>query len=610
MTNSSAKNRIKEIVLKIMFGTTAVIAVVATFIIFVFLFWQGIPAIREIGLFKFLFGKVWMPSSSDAYGNAVEGLYGIFPMIIGSIYATVGAVLIGGILGFFTAVYLSRFCPKMLKGPLTQLVNLLAGIPSVVYGFFGMRVLLPILGEFSPNGSGSGLLAVSIILGIMILPTVVSLSKTALDSVPEGYYEGARALGLTHGEAVFKTVVPAGRSGIVAGLILGIGRAVGETMAVIMVAGNNSVMPSSLFSSFRTMTANVVLEMGYAGELQLGALIATGCVLFFFVLVINVLFGLVNREKNEKGTLGGKKATSNQFWFKVKQFFAKIKQGLSANGKIGVKIKTALSFVSMPIAVVSLLSIVLFVLINGIPNINIELLTSNFAYGEAPTIMPSIVATIMLILLSLVIAIPLGIGSAIYLSEYANPSSKIVKIIRRANELLSGIPSIVYGLFGMVFFCSFMKLGTSILSGSLTIAIIILPVICRSTEESLKAVPQSYREGSFALGAGKGRTIFKVVLPSALAGVLSAVMLAIGRVLSESAPLMFTMGASLKGLPENGYLSSGTSLAVALYVLAGEGLHMNKAYATACVLIIMVFALNLLSTLFVTKLKKKFTKGE
>lgn len=588
-----------------MFGTAASISILATVTIFIFLFIKGIPAASTIGLGNFLFGKNWIPNVNDVIGGETAGQYGILPMIVGTIYATAGAVIVGGTLGYFTAIFLSRFCPKRLRQILTQLVNLLAGIPSVVYGFFGMRLLLPILGEAAPNGSGSGLLAVSIILGIMIMPTIVALSKTALDAVPDAYYEGARALGDSHSQAVFGTIVPAAKSGITASFILGIGRAVGETMAVIMVAGNNPVFPDTLFSSFRTMTANVVLEMGYAGELQLGALIATGCVLFFFVLVINTLFGLIRGDGSNKISKR-KIAKTDKPDGKLKRAVLDAKVFLKRRSKAVVETKHVLCYVCAFTAVAALLTILIFVFVKGVPHITWDLLSRNFDYGEAPTIMPSIVVTIMLVALSMVVAIPLGVCTAVFLSEYTKSGNKFVKIIRSAIELLAGIPSIVYGLFGMVFFCTILKMGTSVLAGSFTVAIMIIPIICRSTEESLKSVPESYREGSFALGAGKARTIFKVVLPSAMPGILAAVILAIGRVISESAPLMFTMGASLKGLPQKGYLSGGTSLAVALYALAGEGLYLNEAYATACVLILIVLILNVISTLLVTKLQKKF----
>lgn len=577
----------------------AAFSILAVVAIIVFLLAQGIPAFAKIGFFDFLFGGVWKPSGSDTYAGEISGSYGILTMLVGTVYATAGALIIGGLLGYFTAVYISKFCPKKLKKILTQIVNLLAGIPSVIYGFFGMQVLLPALGFFSANGSGSGLLAVSLILGLMISPTVISLSVTAIDAVPESYYENARALGATHAQAVFGAVVPAAKSGIAASFILGIGRALGETMAVIMIAGNNPVFPSTLFSSFRTMTANVVLEMGYAGELQMGALIATGCVLLFFALVINVLFRLVSSGRKSK------KATPDK---DKPDMPGRLTHILKMRPRWFTGAKKILSYAMAGITVASLLIIIGFLLVRGIPYITTGLLFGEFAYGGAPTIASSIVSTLMLVGLTLVIAVPLGVATAIFLSEYTKKGSKIMHIIRTAVEVLSGIPSVVYGLFGMIFFCVMLNLGTTILAGSLTMTIMIIPVIVRSTEEALIAVPQSYREGSFALGAGKARTIFTVVLPSAFPGILAAVILAMGRVISESAPLMFTMGASMQKMP-SGYLSPGTSLAVAMYVLAGEGLHINEAYATACVLLILVFTLNILSTLLVGRLQKKMTKA-
>ena len=210
----------------------------------------------------------------------------------------------------------------------------------------------------------------------------------------------------------------------------------------------------------------------------------------------------------------------------------------------------------------------------------------------------------MTILLSIVIAIPLGIATAIFLNEYTKKGSRFISIIRSAVDILSGVPSIVYGLFGAITFVVLLGGSYSILAGSLTISIMLLPTVIRSTEESLKSVPDSFREGSLALGAGKLRTIFKVVLPSAMPGIIAAVILSIGRVVSESAPFMFTMGASIKPMPD-GYMSSGTTLAVALYKLSSENLHTNEAYATACILIVIVLALNLLAEWVGKKLEKK-----
>lgn len=592
------KTKFKENASKGLFLITAIICIIAVITIFVFLIAESIPAFRQIGFFKFLFGTSWAPDTTDEFTGAVNGSYGVFKMIVGSLVATVGALAVGGIFGFFTAVFISRFCPKKLKVFFSAVINLLAGIPSVVYGFFGMSVLLPLLGNFSANGSGSGILSVSIILGLMILPTVVSLSKTSLDAVPDSYYEGARALGATHEQAVFKTVVPAAKSGIVASLILGVGRAVGETMAVVMIAGNAVNYPSGLFLSFRTLTANIVLEMGYANELHRGALIATGVVLLIFILIINLLFGLVTGKKKDKG---GKKLSGG--WVGAATYKMKIE-----------KIGQVLCWICACVAGAALLIVVGFVVIRGIGHINWHFLFGEYttAVDESGhiiyTLASSIVTTLMVVFLSLLISVPLGIATAIYLNEYTKKGSKLVRIIRSCIDILSGIPSIVYALFGMVTFVVWFGNYPSILAGSLTITLMLLPTIIRSTEESLKSVSDGLREGSLALGAGKVRTIFKVVLPSALPGIFSAIILAMSRVISESAPFLYTTGSVVMSMP-TGFLSGGTTLAVALYTFAGEGRYMDEAYATACVLIILVLLLNLAADLVGKKLSKKL-QGE
>ncbi|HBN11067.1 MAG TPA: phosphate ABC transporter permease subunit PstC [Ruminococcus sp.] len=279
-------NKIRETFMHIVFLISACISIIAVALICVFLFANGIPAIHEIGFFNFIGGKVWKPTND---------IYGIFPMIIGSIYATAGAIIIGVPAGIFTAVFLSSFCPKKLYRILKPLVDLLAGIPSVVYGFFGLMVIVPFIRN-TFGGSGTSLLAASIILGIMILPTIISVSEASLRAVPRSYYEGSLALGATHERSVFRTILPAAKSGVLSGVILGIGRAVGETMAVIMVAGNQAVIPSSLIKGMRTLTANIVLEMGYAADLHRRALIATAVVLFVFILIINMSFSMVRRR--------------------------------------------------------------------------------------------------------------------------------------------------------------------------------------------------------------------------------------------------------------------------------------------------------------------------
>ena len=276
----------KEKVMKVVFLMTACVSILAVALICLFLFVNGVPAIQKIGLFEFLGGTTWKASSDK---------FGILPMILGSVYVTAGALAIGVPIGILTAVFLARFCPKRLYKPLKAGVDLLAGIPSVVYGFFGLCVLVPLTQDLF-GGSGSSILTASVLLGIMILPTIIETSESALQAVPNKYYEGALALGATHERSVYRTIVPAAKSGITAGVILGVGRAIGETMAVIMVAGNQARIPTSILKGVRTMTANIVIEMGYATDFHREALIATGVVLFIFILIINLLFSILKRK--------------------------------------------------------------------------------------------------------------------------------------------------------------------------------------------------------------------------------------------------------------------------------------------------------------------------
>ena len=276
----------------IVFFVCALTSIAAVVLICLFLFANGIPAMKEIGLLNFLTGAKWKP------GNDI---YGILPMILGSIYITAGAVAIGVPVGLLTAIFMAFYCPKKLYGLLKPCTELLAGIPSIVYGFFGMVVIVPCIRTaaalFGADISGSSILAASVLLGIMILPTVIGVSEAALRAVPSAYYEGAVAMGARHERAIFTVMLPAAKSGVLAGVVLGIGRAIGETMAVIMVAGNQPRLTGNMLKGIRTMTANIVIEMGYATGLHREALIATGVVLFVFILINNLTCTILKRRK-------------------------------------------------------------------------------------------------------------------------------------------------------------------------------------------------------------------------------------------------------------------------------------------------------------------------
>ena len=277
----------KEKIMEGVFLLAACASILAVVIICVFLFVNGIPAMKKIGVFNFLTGVNWAPSN---------GVFGIMPMIIGSIYVTAGACIFGVPIGIFTAVFMAKFCPKKLYKFLKPMIELMAGIPSVIYGFFGLVVIVPLISDIF-GGNGSSILTASILLGIMILPTIITVSESTIRAVPETYYEGALALGANHERSIFLAMLPAAKSGILAGVILGLGRAIGETMAVIMVAGNQARIPTNLLKGVRTLTANIVIEMGYAADLHREALIATAVVLFVFILIINLTFSLIKRRE-------------------------------------------------------------------------------------------------------------------------------------------------------------------------------------------------------------------------------------------------------------------------------------------------------------------------
>ena len=282
-------NKVLEFLMKIVFLICACISIAAVIMICVFMFANGVPAIKEIGFVKFLFGTEWRPG---------QGLYGIGPMIVGSIYVTAEAMVVGVPIGLLTAIFLAKYSSKKIYKIVKPMVNLMAGIPSIIFGFFGLVVIIPVIQSMFDT-SGKGILAASLLLGMMILPTVINTSEAAIRAVPESYYEGALALGATKERSIFKTVIPAAKSGVMSGIILGMGRAIGETMAVVMVAGNQAILPDSILSGTRTLTSNIVLEMAYATGLQRRALIGTAVVLFVFILIINVCFSTLNRKKEK-----------------------------------------------------------------------------------------------------------------------------------------------------------------------------------------------------------------------------------------------------------------------------------------------------------------------
>ena len=543
----------RENIAKAVFIAFAAFSILAVVTIVLYILYASIPAFGEVGFFKFIFGAEWRVS---------DGVYGIFPMIITSLTLTVFAVALGGTLAVFTAVFIVYYCPKRLKKIYTQVINLLAGIPSLVYGYFGLTLLKPLMQDTFGVISASGVLLSGLVLSIMILPTVCSVARNSLENVPMHYYEGALALGCTNNQAVWKTCLPAAKNGIISALILGIGRAIGETMAVQMLLGGAVNYPYSPFLPVRSMTSNIVQEFADAEGLHRSALIATGFILLIFILVINLLLRFVKRND----AIAGNKFFSRKFREGNEKVsgFAFRKRGSAQDALFVLSCAVAVFVAAVLVLIVG------FTVVKGVPHISFDFLFGKSSNANT-TLAPAFVSTGLIILISLAIALPLGIGAAIYLNEYARRGSFFV---------------------GALFFGGFMNMGYSILCGAFTMVLMILPTVIRSTEQSLSEVPDSMREASYALGAGKLRTVFSVVLPQAIAGIITSVILSIGRIVGESAALIFTAGSFIR-MPKS-VTSPGSTFAVLMYKFMSEGLEVDKCYATGAVLIITVILLNIL----------------
>ncbi|TXT62208.1 MAG: Phosphate ABC transporter permease [Promethearchaeota archaeon] len=560
----------------------ASIAIIIVFLIIIFLFTLTEDFFLQIPLIDFLFDANWYPPGND---------YGAFNIIMGTILVSVGALVIAIPLGIGTAIYISEIAPKRIKSVLKGTVEILAGIPSIIYGYFGSLIISKFIEDLFGIPQGNCWLNGSFILGIMALPTIVSVCEDALSAVPESYKKASYALGATRWQTISKVMLPAAMSGITAGIILGMGRAIGETMAVVMVAGNQSVLPNpitNIFSGIQTITATLALDYSHAGPFHKNALFGLAVILFFMSLIINIISSLILSRIKKKFT--GKDQESR---LKEKKIIKQMNrdQGVQYIKKVLKKRKGFIFRIFILIFIIWILtqwfgilpaiiiSVVIFLVFFGFKTIkpHIQQITAFtiltistlfvliflglvifyiFQIGLPAVLSPgwfttapeetayaggvlhAIIGTFQLIGLSMIVAIPLGVFAGVYLSEYAN-EGKITKTIRLAIDSLNGTPSIVFGLFGYALLVRAVG-NLSLLAGGITLAFMILPVIIRTTEEGLKAVPQSFREGSLALGSSKWQSVTKIALPAAMPAIITGIILGMGRVAGETAPLIFT----------------------------------------------------------------------
>jgi phosphate transport system permease protein len=616
--SSACLSLAQEQAIKTVLFITAFFAVIVVLFILLFLLRDGYVIFEKVGVLTFLSGETWAPT-------AVEPHYGIFPLIVGTLLVTIGAMLFAVPLSVGCAIYISELASPRVKKVLKPSVELLAGIPSVVYGFFGLIVLTDFIRTAFDLPTGETWLAASVLLGIMALPTIISVSEDAISSVPHEYKEGALAVGATRWQTISQVLVPAALSGIAAAIILGVGRAIGETMAVLMVAGNAAIIPDPLWnilSPLRTLTATLGIEMGEVpvGSDHYSALFGVAVVLLIITLIINLSAVAILRQLHKGRAAGSSRkpfiSTSLQYLLKrilvliviaalIVFLLVTLPWWLAAcillagvtwyfgRDRLSRKQIEMISFGLISLAAIIVIGILVIILqdiiLNGLPALSWEFLTQPPKdLGRAGGIFPAIIGTLCLVLGAIAIALPLGVGAAIYLVEYTR-EGRITRLIRTGVDLLNGTPSIVFGLFGFAFIVLYLQIGVSMLAGQVTLALMVLPTVIRTTEESLKNIPQSLREGSLALGATQWQTVSRVVLPPAVPGIVTGAILSIGRAAGETAPIMFTAVVfSSRFLPDSVF-QPVMALPYHLFILATNvpGASTNK-YGTALVLLLLV----------------------
>lgn len=619
----SRATMVKERALEGLFLVCACVAVLAVLLIFAFTLWKAMPVLTDIGLPDF-FSSVWAPS---------EGEYGILSLLWGSLIVTAGALVIGVPLAIGCAVYLTEIANKRLSNIVSTAVDLLAGVPSVIYGFFGLVILRPLIAD-ATGGLGFGALTAWLVLAVMIVPTITTLTMDALRSIPMGIREASYSMGATKWQTIYKVVLPAAKLGIVNAVVLGMGRAIGETMAVLMVVGNAPVVPESVSSPISTLTSQIALDMGYSSGLHRSALFGMGVVLFVISASLVGIVRLVSRPKEAKVDTeklaeerrdkeDETRATQWELAADVAAPPAELAADVERQESSRARIKRLLASGASPkvsktatnrtmlgvfraagaVTTAVLVLIILFVAVNGLPAMSLDFV---FGWPEGVNaeggIFPTIVSSLYVTALAMLICTPIAVLSAVYLAEYAK-QGRLVNFIRYASDTLASVPSIVMGLFGFALFVEAFGFGLSMLSAALALALMMLPIVMRTTEEAIRAVPRYIRWGAYGLGATKWQVVSRVVLPSAFPRIATGIVLAIGRAVGETAVVMYTMGQAIN-LPVTP-LDSGRPMTIHLYLLANDGINMQAAYGTALLLMLLILAFNLFARYLSRKSAKK-----
>ena len=546
---------------------------------------------------EFLFGIKWVPSGSHPS-------FGIWPLLSGTLLIAGGALLIGTPLGIASALYLSEFASHRVKLFAKPVIEILAGIPSVVYGFFALMVISPLLREHLGASYFNAASAI-IVLAVMVLPLIVSISDDSLRAVPKDLRNASLALGATKWETSVKVVIPAASSGIMASVLLALGRAIGETMVVTMAAGSVARLTLNPFEEVQTMTAYIaqVATGDIPPGIAVDAAFAVGLAIFAITYGVNIIAGKITRSIRDAGMEDlshSKTAKAVSFiWsaaLRIKSLTPSSGKPTLASRRRDGRIGVLASSTSLIITVVFLSLLVASVLDTGIGSISSKFISSYPSYKpEKAGIYPVILGSVYLVLLTLLFTVPIGVGAAVYLTEFA-PHGRYTDFLRRIIQNLAGVPSIVFGLVGLAVFVRLFGMGTSLLSGSLTLSIMVLPIIVVATEEALKSVPESFRLAATGLGATKWQGIRDHVIPNALPGILTGCILALSRAIGETAPILF-IGSTFSKVAPQTPLDSFMALPLTIFYWTRHPkteFH-ELAAATIIVMLFILLALNSLA---------------
>lgn len=618
---SRPKSSLGDVSVKTFIYLFTLIVAALLLIILIFVAIKSGKIFKQEGFFKFIFVDRWQPGPNNTWSahDRAGSYYGIGGIIASTLLMMVFALLFVVPLTLFSALFISEYMSRRVQNFCMGVIKLMAGIPSVVFGLFAINQVGPMFIKMGAITNGN-LMTASFTLAFMALPTMVSLTYNALQTVPDAYRYASLGLGISKEETTFSIVRRSVTPKIISAVIMGMARVIGETMAVILIAGNSAAgLDSSngfkgfIFSSIKTLAGTIGLEiLENSGSYHESALFAIGLILFILVIIINLTILLIsnadylkkrfqrlhkvridpNRSEAIKTTTGHDNKQYSDYELKV---IVKA----NAGNKINKSLKSAVALFFMWTSVLIVFAFAIWILgdilIEGL--IGLQHIDAFISVKGQAGIFAALFTTILLILSTLLFAIPLALGTAIYLSEYANKNSITTKFIRFMISLLASTPSIVFGIFGLSIFIVMFKLPMSIFASSLTMAIVVIPMLTSNFEDALTQVPDNIKEAGSALGLSRSKVLFKITIPNAIKGIVTGIILAMAKIIGETAPVYLTLGTALR-MPSEGFLASGATLTTEIYMLASEGgggEATSIAFLFSLVTMVLVFSLNVLS---------------